>query len=72
MGGILLLGGKVVEFFALEVNKRTPPRLDGLKAPRRIINFFGLLPTYIGLRLCPPKPGKKHGLTMARNTNDNR
>ena len=24
IGGILLLGGKVVEFFSLEVNKRTP------------------------------------------------
>ena len=54
IGGILVINGKVVEFSPLEVNKRIPPRLDGLKAPRGIINFFDLLSTYIGLRLWPP------------------
>merc|ERR1712112_458030 len=52
----------VVEFFSLEVNKRTPPWLDGLKAPRRIINFFELLSTYIGLRLWPPNRVKNTDL----------
>ena len=54
IGGILIINGKAVEFFSLEVNKRTFPWLEGLKGPHGMINFFELLSTYIGLRLWHP------------------
>ena len=55
----------------LEVNKRISPWLEGLKGPRRMVNFFELLSAYIGLRLWSPKR-LKHGFTTARNTDENR
>ena len=54
IGGILLVNGEIKEFFSLEVSKRVSPWLKGLKQPHRMINFFELLATYIGLRLWSP------------------
>ena len=53
-GGVLVIAGNIVEFFSLEVNERIPHWLKGLKSPRRLISFFELLGTYIGIRLCAP------------------
>ena len=55
IGGILLVNGEIKEFSPLEVNERVSPWLKGLTQPRRMINFFELLATYIGLRLWSPK-----------------
>ena len=54
IGGILAINGKVVEFSSLEVNAKILPWLNGLKSARRLISFFELLSTYIGLRLWTP------------------
>ena len=62
IGGILAISGKVVEFHTLEVNERIPPRLKGLKPPHRLISFFELLSTYIGLRLRTPNRQENNDL----------
>ena len=58
IGGILVIDGDVVEFHQLEVGeKRGPhpsPWLKWLKSPLRLISFFELLGTYVGVRLWGP------------------
>ena len=54
IGGILASDGEVVEFPSLEANAKMPPWLEGLKSAHRLISFFELLATYIGIRLRAP------------------
>ena len=42
--------------------RKNPPWLKGLKSPRRLISFFELLSTYIGLRLWAPNRQENNDL----------
>ena len=55
IGGILvIINGNIVVFFSLDVNERISPWLKGPKSPHRLISFFELQGTYVGIRLCAP------------------
>ena len=63
IGGILVINGNIAEFPSLEANGRIPPRLKGTQSPHRLISFFGLLGTYVGIRLWAPSRIGNNDLT---------
>ena len=63
IGGILAINGNIAQFSSLEANGRILHWLKGLKSPNRLVSFFELLRTYVGIRLWAPSQLGNNDLT---------